>query len=506
MTYILLLLIIISFYYLITSYVNKYCWYFIGIIWSLVAALYSVFILISITGNYSSIGYVFNDLDRQIFLSVVKNRSNFFFVMRIFNLSTALYLITMCFFSLSYFKIRSRFFGGLNAALNILFVAFPISYLYFYDPETTYMMYSYVEITGSQTAYSIVCGIDLIMHIATYFFLFLPLLYLVVQERKKLLSFYKKRQLWGVVTFVFLSNVLYLCILNLSSLRELYMGNEPYFLIAIRTYGATLKREYLIYPLIMLLAIIVMIITSHRFYLVHAGGFLGKFHIKKRFNFLNKNMIGVFHSIKNIIFSYVIALDDAMLAPPEEQKELLTKLSIRMHEYVEHLSLIFKTNDSFGDFFTEEYYVSDILEETIRDFEHPDNIKIIKNFSEKSEMIYADISYIKDAFGNILKNALEAIKVKDCDGGTIKISVFREFDLAVIIFEDTGYGMSRKMRKNIFKPFYTTKTRIENWGIGLSYVHKIIKMHNGNISVKSVLNHGTSFTIILPIVESNYKE
>ena len=105
-----------------------------------------------------------------------------------------------------------------------------------------------------------------------------------------------------------------------------------------------------------------------------------------------------------------------------------------------------------------------------------------------------------------MKNALVAIKAKDEAHGEIKISVFREFDLAVITFEDNGYGMNRKMLKNIFKPFYTTKTRIENWGIGLSYVNKIIKMHNGNISVKSVLNQGTTFTIILPVVESDYKE
>lgn len=506
MTYILLFLIALSAYYLFTSYINKYCWYFTGIILSLVVALYSVFILISITGNYSSIGYVFNDLDRQIFLSVVKSKTNIFYIMRMFNISTAIYLVTLSFFSVSYFKIRHRIFGGLNATLNILFVVFPLCYLFFYDPETTYAMYRYIDITGSKTFFDIVCAIDLIMHIATYFFLFLPLIYLLVQERKKLLSFYKKRQLWGVSAFVVLSNILYLCILNLSSLREMYMGNEPYFLIAIRTYGATFNREYIIYPLIMLMAIVVMIITTHRFYLVHSGGILGRFHIKNRFSLMNKNMIGVFHSIKNIIFSYVIALDDAMLSDSEDQKEQLAKLSERMHEYVDHLSLIFKTNDSFGDFFTEEYYVSEILDETIKEFEHPENIEIIKNYNKNAEKVYVDISYIKDAFGNILKNALEAIKAKDEAHGEIKISVFREFDLAVITFEDNGYGMNRKMLKNIFKPFYTTKTRIENWGIGLSYVNKIIKMHNGNISVKSVLNQGTTFTIILPVVESDYKE
>ena len=95
MTYILLFLIALSAYYLFTSYINKYCWYFTGIILSLVVALYSVFILISITGNYSSIGYVFNDLDRQIFLSVVKSKTNIFYIMRMFNISTAIYLVTL---------------------------------------------------------------------------------------------------------------------------------------------------------------------------------------------------------------------------------------------------------------------------------------------------------------------------------------------------------------------------------------------------------------------------
>lgn len=494
MTYILFFLIILSFYYLFTSYVNKYCWYFLGIIWSLVAAMYSVFLLISMTGNYLSIGYVFADWDKQIFLSIIKNRNNLFHTIRLFNISTVTYLVILRFFSVSYFKLRNK----LNTVLNIFFVIFPVSYLIFYDSDVIYRMYCFVETSGSQSVFSFICGIDLFMHITMYMVLFLPIVYLILQKKRGEFSSYKKQQLWGVSAFVFLSNILYLCILRLSSIRQIYLGKEPQFLIAVRTYGAIFKREYLIYPLIMAIAIIVMLITSYRFHLIRSEGVFSKLLTKRHFKVINKNLTGTFHSVKNIIFSYALALDDARCAEPDEQKELLNNLSVNMHNYIEHLSLMLNSNNSFGDFFAEEHYVSYILEDTLYDFKCPKNIKIIKNYSSNTEKVQADILYMKEALLNILQNASEAIQAKGCDG-SITISIFREFDLVVIIIADTGCGMDRKTVRNIFKPFYTKKSRIENWGIGLSFVNKIIKMHNGNISVKSNTKQGTSFTIILPL-------
>ena len=501
MTYVLLALLVLSLFYFFTSYINTYSLYFVGIIWSLVIAMYSSFLLISITGNYTSIGYAFNDLDRDIFLSLIKNKIGHFDALRLFNISTASYSILISFFSVSYFKVRFSLLKKFTKILHIIFILFPIAYLIFYDPQTIYRLHCFVEQTNSPLYFNIICYIDLIMHIVTYLLLFAPALYLILQERRYLLTIYKRRQLFAVATFVFLSNILFLCVMRISSVRELYWGNTPYFMIQTRSYGAKFEKEYLIYPIIMLIAIIIMTVTSCKFNLVRTGGLLSRIHIKNRFKFLNKNMLGVFHSIKNVIYSYIIDLEDITNAKPEEQAELLNSLIIKMRNYLEHLSVLFRANDSNGDFYTENFYVSEILDELLSDTVCHDNIKIVKNYQDKAEMVYVDISYIKDAFNNILQNALEAIKEKEIDDGAITVTVFREFDLAVIEFEDNGVGLSRKMIKNIFKPFYTSKTRIENWGIGLTFVNKIIKMHNGNISIKSTVNKGTTFSVILPISE-----
>ena len=69
-----------------------------------------------------------------------------------------------------------------------------------------------------------------------------------------------------------------------------------------------------------------------------------------------------------------------------------------------------------------------------------------------------------------------------------------------ICFEDNGIGMNSKTKKSMFKPFYSTKSFVQNWGIGLSYVEKIVKMHSGNISIKSAKNKGTSFYVLLPLI------
>jgi signal transduction histidine kinase len=63
--------------------------------------------------------------------------------------------------------------------------------------------------------------------------------------------------------------------------------------------------------------------------------------------------------------------------------------------------------------------------------------------------------------------------------------------------KDTGMGISNEIVSEIFKPFFTTKTR--GTGLGLACVERIVKDHKGEISVKSEVGNGTEFRIILPI-------
>ncbi len=123
------------------------------------------------------------------------------------------------------------------------------------------------------------------------------------------------------------------------------------------------------------------------------------------------------------------------------------------------------------------------------------NILCKINLDKNIKDVPVDMEKLEIVFANILYNSIDALEpVKE--EKKIHITTQQKKYEQEIIFHDNGCGMDKSMQKNIFKPFYTTKTR--GMGLGLSNVERIVYLHKGKINIKSRKNKFTEFKISLP--------
>jgi nitrogen fixation negative regulator NifL len=100
---------------------------------------------------------------------------------------------------------------------------------------------------------------------------------------------------------------------------------------------------------------------------------------------------------------------------------------------------------------------------------------------------------IRDVFINIINNALDAMP----EGGSLSYSTWSVEDTVFVGISDTGEGIPEEVRKNIFDPFFSTKTPVGT-GLSMSMGYGIVTRHGGEIEVKSKVGKGTTFTLRFP--------
>ncbi|PIP47100.1 MAG: two-component sensor histidine kinase [Deltaproteobacteria bacterium CG_4_8_14_3_um_filter_51_11] len=105
----------------------------------------------------------------------------------------------------------------------------------------------------------------------------------------------------------------------------------------------------------------------------------------------------------------------------------------------------------------------------------------------------ADPDFLTRAFGNLIKNALEATE----NMSSIRIEAGKKEETWVLRVEDDGPGIAPEVIERIFEPFFTT--RAKGTGLGLAYSLQVVKAHGGSIEAENKSPRGARFTIRLPI-------
>jgi signal transduction histidine kinase len=109
--------------------------------------------------------------------------------------------------------------------------------------------------------------------------------------------------------------------------------------------------------------------------------------------------------------------------------------------------------------------------------------------------VMGNTNYLQQVILNLLINARDAMP----NGGKVTIATETK-DLKVFIhIGDTGTGIPKEALDRIFTPFFTTKEAGKGTGLGLSICNKIIAQHRGEIKVKTEINVGTTFSLVLPV-------
>jgi signal transduction histidine kinase len=123
------------------------------------------------------------------------------------------------------------------------------------------------------------------------------------------------------------------------------------------------------------------------------------------------------------------------------------------------------------------------------------SIQLKSNMDDENLMILCDSSKIKQVLINIIKNAIEAMNTP----GEITIHISKHNNQATIAVTDQGCGIPDYYLEKLGKPFFSTKHTGN--GLGLMICQQIISDHGGEMTVRTLVNHGTTFTITIPLVK-----
>lgn len=161
----------------------------------------------------------------------------------------------------------------------------------------------------------------------------------------------------------------------------------------------------------------------------------------------------------------------------------------------------------------------DVLLEKIAGFFTPEfeskGVGVVLRLCKASPRLLIDEKLFRELVINLAQNALAAIEERFAvlpadsgagpdeteETGTLLIESCVKDGKYILNIADNGAGMDDKTASKIFEPYYTTKAT--GTGLGLTMVYKIVKEFKGDIDVKSVKDHGTVFTISLPVPQKN---
>ncbi|MCX6188731.1 MAG: HAMP domain-containing sensor histidine kinase [Bacteroidetes bacterium] len=249
-----------------------------------------------------------------------------------------------------------------------------------------------------------------------------------------------------------------------------------------------------------LLLIALLALSTSLFYL-----YKQKFLIEIQKDFINN----VTHEFQTPITTLQLGLEvlsnpDIINHPVKIAKytSILLSQTEYLKHHIENLMLVIRADAHILSFKKEDTIINNLVHNAVHQlsfFANEKEIHFEYNLEESNQVIQADRNNMLLVIVNLISNAIKYSK-----DPYIIISTFIEKGVYVFSIKDNGIGIADEYKKNLFKKFYRVPHGnlhdTKGLGLGLYFVKKIMEMHNGRVEVSSVLNQGSEFRIIIPIV------
>ncbi len=219
------------------------------------------------------------------------------------------------------------------------------------------------------------------------------------------------------------------------------------------------------------------------------------------------------HELKtplNIFYSIIQLLDKTEAIGIKEFKEAYDKYSASLKLNSKRMlrlinNIVDSTRIDTGDLNAEfgNYEVVSIVEDIVMSivpFAQSKNINVEFDTNIEEHFIKCDPVMIEKIVLNLVSNSIKYTEGE----GIIKVDLMLKDDILEMQFKDTGIGIPSELKDKIFHRFSRVDSSLkranEGSGIGLNIVKSMIEVHNGSISVDSILNEGSTFKVKLPNV------
>ena len=235
----------------------------------------------------------------------------------------------------------------------------------------------------------------------------------------------------------------------------------------------------------------------------------------KEINHFQSELVSMFsHDFRNpltTVLSCTELLHNKKDLLSEERKiylfQMLRNASKNMMQLVDEMLLVGQTeSDTFQCNLTEsnlELFCLELVEQLQLNADKR-QIELVLDVKDKIEQSAWDESLLRHILGNLLANAIKY----STDGGKVLFELIPQEQEMMFRIQDFGIGIPQEDLQKLFEPFHRASNvgRIPGTGLGLAIVKSCVEAHQGQITLNSEVNRGTTVTIILPLLYLDTKD